>query len=146
MTTAEWNSGPGQSSHPRWSNPRWSPALSPLRFRTEGGAVLGRGGDTLSVVVGTKRVIAHDRKRGVATPMPVTGATLDYGALPTGTITIKQAPHVYVWLGSERLTGGAPIPVVAGSYQLRITGKETPITKPLSVKPGQQVVIDPVGE
>lgn len=117
-----------------------------IEFRTDGGQVLGRGGDTLSVIAGTKRVVAVDRKRGVTTPMPVTGATLDYGALPTGTITIKQARGIYVWLGSDRLTGTAPITAVAGSYQLRITGKETPITRSLSIKPGQQVVIDPAGE
>ncbi|MCC7071407.1 MAG: protein kinase [Deltaproteobacteria bacterium] len=117
-----------------------------IEFRTESGQVLGRGGDTLSVVAGTKRVVAVDRKRGVSSTMPLTGATLDYGALPTGTVTIKQAKKIYVWLGSDRLVGSAPLTVVAGSYQMRITGKETPVTRTLTVKPGQEVVIDPVGE
>ncbi len=117
-----------------------------IEFRTEGGQVLGRGGDTLSVPAGTKRVIAVDRKRGVSTPMPLTGGALDYGALPTGTITIKQTKRIYVWLSADRLVGDAPITVVAGTYQLRITGKEPEVTRSLTVKPGQQVVIDPVGE
>ena len=117
-----------------------------LEFRTEGGAVLGRGGDTLVVSPETRRLVVVDKSRGVSLTVTVPGGTLDWSSLPSGTISVKPVEGLTVRLGSERLDGPAPIRALAGTYQLRITGKKPPVSRPLTVKAGERVVIDPAKE
>lgn len=117
-----------------------------LEFRTEGGAVLGRGGDTLVVSPETRRLVVVDKSRGVSLTVTVPGDTLDWSSLPSGTISVKPVEGLTVRLGSERLDGPAPVRALAGTYQLRITGKKPPVSRPLTVKAGERVVIDPAKE
>jgi serine/threonine-protein kinase len=109
-------------------------APSHIFWTLEDGTALGSGNTVLSLARGTSRVVAVDKKRNVSKTMTLT----------SGTITVKPLPGAKVFLGRDRLAESGAIPVVEGTYELRVTtkdGKET--KKSLAIKAGQNLFLDP---
>jgi serine/threonine-protein kinase len=64
-------------------------------------------------------------------------------ALPSGKIVPKQVEGVKIFIGRELVTGNAPVSVVAGTHEVRITkGTRILSKRTIDVKPGQSIVID----
>lgn len=112
-------------------------------WQTDKGKVLGVGSGTLKVPLAVKRLIAVDQRTGGRTPLPVTGAPLDWSALPHGKIQPRVNPFADVFVGVKSL-GTTPFPpadLVAGSYVLRFRYDGREISRTVEVKADQTVRI-----
>lgn len=119
-------------------------APAAIEWRTVGGALLGKGNDTLSLPRDTKQIVAVDARRKGRTRVTVTGeGDVDYGALPKGELSFVVLPFADVYLGKEHL-GRTPISsvaVVAGSYEVRLLWNDKAKVVRVDVEPGKKAAV-----
>jgi serine/threonine protein kinase len=131
---------------------RWTVrARAPTRieWRSERGALLGRGPALFSVPKGTTAIVAVDPKRRIDVKMPLPSGglygarTLDYDKLPSGMLVPKQVAGTKIFIGSELVEGSSPVRVVAGVYNVRITrGTKILSMKKIEFASGATIVVD----
>ena len=95
--------------------------------------MLGKGSGAFAVE--GKRVVAVDTRRGGRTTVVVSGDVVDYAKLPTGKLQVRVAPWADVFLGRDKL-GTTPlndVPIVAGSYTVRLVHEGKTETKQIEV-------------
>ena len=121
-----------------------------IQWLGDGSKVLGTGATQLKVPVGTKQIVALDKKRGGRSIVPIKGNIADYGALPRAKVHPRANPYADVYLGSEKLgtTPFAPVEVVVGKYTLRFVKGKSEQKRTVDVKPGDivRVIVDFTGK
>ncbi|MEW5848999.1 MAG: serine/threonine-protein kinase [Myxococcota bacterium] len=85
------------------------------------GRALGKGSGTLRVPATDKYVYAIDPVRSGKTRVATTHGAISYDSLAKGTLTVKFAPGVKVFLGTQEIRqSGVPVSLVGGTYRLKM--------------------------
>ncbi|OGQ12335.1 MAG: hypothetical protein A2138_05425 [Deltaproteobacteria bacterium RBG_16_71_12] len=113
-------------------------APSRIVWRTVQGAELGRGSGELRVRAGTREIVAVDPAHGGTTRVPVS-PSIDYDALPRGTLEVRAFPFARVRIGSLDLgtTPIAPRELTAGSYTVLLEHEGNVVKRTVKIDAGK---------
>lgn len=118
-----------------------------IEWRTESGALVGRGSGTFTLPKGLTRLVAADPTRRTEHLLSLTGGgaskSVDYNSLPMSTLMPKHVEGVRIYIERDYIKESGPVAVVAGTYEVRVTkGTKTLMKKSIEFKAGATVTVD----